>query len=380
MAATYKEPTFKEVTPYKSQYGNAINKLTNAVVNRQAFSYDPNTDASYQSLAKQYQRLGDRARQDTLGNVAANTGGYASTAAVSAAQQAQNDYNIQLSNMIPQLMQAAYDRYQGEYNMNLGALNAVAARDDAMYGRWNDNRNYRRDVYEADRTFGRNVFESNRDYNRGVLESDRAYNYQKLRDKVADQQWNKTFNRNVYESNRDYNYQRGRDSVADAQWNKTFNRNVFESNRDYNFNKSVSDRDYAYQLARDKVADTQWAKGYALDERGVKLDEDKFKWSKQQGNSGSGGGSGRSGGGRSYSGGSGGGSSSGNSNGSTQKQSNQTVSKVGETTSRTSDSLQKSKASVQRYNVTKGLVGGKLYDTTDVLARNRKLKVKPMTK
>lgn len=226
MAATYKAPVFKETTPYKSQYGDAINKLTDAVVNRQQFTYDPNTDASYQALAKQYGRLGDRARQNTLGDYAANTGGYASTAAVSAAQQAQNDYNIQLSNMIPQLMQAAYDRYQGEYNMNLGALNAIAARDDAMYGRWNDTRNYNRDVYESDRTFGRNVF---------------------------------------------------------------------ESDRDYNYTKSVDDRNYAYQKARDKVADSQWLKEY-------NLDLDKFKWSKQQGNSGSGGGSGRSGGGRSGSG------------------------------------------------------------------------------
>lgn len=252
--AAYKEPTFNEVAPYQSQYGDAINKLTDAVVNRQQFSYDPNTDASYQALAKQYGRLGDRARQNTLGDYASNTGGYASTAAVSAAQQAQNDYNIQLSNMIPSLMQAAYERYQGEYNMNLGALNAIASRDDAMYGRWNDNRNYNRDVFEADRSFGYNKWNDNRNYNRDVYES-----------------------------------------------NRTFGRNVFESDRTYNYNKSVDDRDYKYKVARDKVADSQWLKEY-------NLDLDKFKWSKQQGKSGSGGGSGRGGGGRSYSGG---GSSSG---------------------------------------------------------------------
>lgn len=246
--AAYKEPTFKEVAPYQSQYGDAINKLTDAVVNRQQFTYDPATDASYQALAKQYGRLGDRARQNTLGDYAANTGGYASTAAVSAAQQAQNDYNIQLSNMIPSLMQAAYDRYQGEYNMNIGALNAIASRDDAMYGRWNDNRNYNRDVFESNRSFGYNKWNDNRNYNRDVFES-----------------------------------------------NRTFGRNVFESDRTYNYNKSVDDRDYKYQKARDKVADSQWAKEYGLDVK-------KFNWSKQQGNSGSGGGSGRSGGGRSYSG------------------------------------------------------------------------------
>lgn len=174
--------TFKEVAPYQSQYGDAINKLTDAVVNRQQFTYDPNTDPSYQAYAKQYGRLGDRARINTLGDYAANTGGYASTAAVSAAQQAQNDYNQQLSNMIPALMQAAYDRYQGEYNMNLGALGALNDRDNAMYSRWNDNRNYNRDVFESDRTFN---------YNKSV--DDRDYKYRVTRDQVADSQWAKEF-------------------------------------------------------------------------------------------------------------------------------------------------------------------------------------------
>lgn len=174
--------TFKEVAPYKSQYGDAINKLTDAVVNRQQFTYDPNTDASYKAYAKQYGRLGDRARINTLGDYAANTGGYASTAAVSAAQQAQNDYNQQLSNMIPSLMQAAYDRYQGEYNMNLGAMQALGSRDDSMYNRWNDNRNYNRDVFESDRTYN---------YNKSV--DDRDYAYKVARDKVADSQWAQEF-------------------------------------------------------------------------------------------------------------------------------------------------------------------------------------------
>lgn len=185
--------TFKEVAPYKSQYGDAINKLTDAVVNRQQFTYDPNTDASYKAYAKQYGRLGDRARINTLGDYAANTGGYASTAAVSAAQQAQNDYNQQLSNMIPSLMQAAYDRYQGEYNMNLGAMQALGSRDDSMYNRWNDNRNYNRDVFESDRNYNRNVFESDRTYNYNKSIDNRDYAYKVARDKVADSQWAQEF-------------------------------------------------------------------------------------------------------------------------------------------------------------------------------------------
>lgn len=155
------EAKWKEPAAYKSQYGTQINNLTNAIVNREAFSYDPNTDPSYKAYAKEYGRLGDRARVNTLGDYAANTGGYASSYAVSAAQQAQNDYNQQLSMMIPQLMQAAYDRYQGDYNMNLGALNALTSRDDSLYGRWSDNRDYKRGVYESDRDYNFGVKQFN---------------------------------------------------------------------------------------------------------------------------------------------------------------------------------------------------------------------------
>lgn len=316
--------TFKEVAPYKSQFGNALNQLTDQVVNRQPFTYDPSTDVSYQALAKQYNRMGDRARQNTLGDYAANTGGNISSYAVSAAAQAQNDYNIQLSNQIPALMQAAYDRYQGEYNMNLNALNAIGARDDAMYGRYADDRDYRRGVYEYDNDL----------------------NYRRERDRVSDSQWQKTFDRNALESDRDFDYRRTRDQRADYESDRNYNYQVRRDNvgdrqweKQFNYNQSIDARDYAYQKARDKVADSQWKKGYNLDLRGVKLDENKFAWSKQQGNSGSGGGSGRSGGGRSYSGGSGNGNN--NSKKQQQKQTEpekQTVTKVGKTTKETSDS------------------------------------------
>lgn len=164
--ATYKAPT-----PYKSQYGTQINNLTDTVVNRQPFSYDPNTDPAYRSYAKEYGRLGDRARQNTLGDYAANTGGYMSSYAVSAAQQAQNDYNQQLSNLIPGLMEAAYSRYKDDFNMNTAALSALTDLDNTAYSRW----------------------AGDRDFNRGVYESDRDYQYQQGRDKVADQQWKDEF-------------------------------------------------------------------------------------------------------------------------------------------------------------------------------------------
>jgi hypothetical protein len=173
---------FKEVQPFKSAYGKSITDLTNKVVNRQAFTYDPNTDAAYQAAAKKYERLGDRAMQNTLADYASQTGGMASSYAVSAASQAQNDYNQQLADLIPSLMDVAYNRYKSEYDMNNSALSQLQSLENAAYGRWSDNRAYNRDKFVSDRT-----------YNRGVYESNRDYNYRSSRDKVLDSQWSQEF-------------------------------------------------------------------------------------------------------------------------------------------------------------------------------------------
>lgn len=77
--------------------------------------------------------------------------------------------------------------------MNLGTLQALGSRDDSMYSRWNDNRNYNRDVFESDRNYNRDVFESDRTYNYNKGIDDRDYKYKIARDKVADSQWAKEF-------------------------------------------------------------------------------------------------------------------------------------------------------------------------------------------
>lgn len=190
------------VSPYTKQMG----ALTNKIVNREAFSYDPNTDQSYQALAQVYGRLGDRARQDTMADVASNTGGRMSSWAITAGQQEQNNYNQQLVGQIPALLDAAYSRYRGEFDMNNSALDQLRGLDDSAYGRFADNRD-----------FTRGVFESDRGYNRDVFESDRGYNYGVSRDKVSDSQWAKEFG---LESDQ-WNYQKKKDSVSSSKTSST---------------------------------------------------------------------------------------------------------------------------------------------------------------
>ena len=216
---------------YESAYSTEISKLIDKVVNREPFDYNPENDAAYQALAKQYGRLGAQAREDTLADVALNTGGVASSHAVTAAQQAQNKYNQALTDKIPSLMEVAYGRYQNELNNNMNLIGTLQGLDDSAYNRFSDQRNF---------------------------------DYQKDRDSIADDQWLQQFL-----------YQQGRDQVADDQWQKQFD---YTASRD-----QVADdqwnQQFNYQKDRDQVSDSQWQKEYDLS---VRAQEYQEKYNDQQ--------------------------------------------------------------------------------------------------
>ena len=159
--ATVKAP--KE-TAYKSAYSDTINSLVDRAVNREAFNYDPATDAAYQSYARQYMRMGDEAARDTLADVSAQSGGLASSYAVTAAQQARDQYNQALTDKIPSLMEAAYAKYRDEYNDTLAGISTLQGLDDSMYNRYATDREYNRGVYESDRDFQESVRQYNQNY------------------------------------------------------------------------------------------------------------------------------------------------------------------------------------------------------------------------
>jgi hypothetical protein len=218
-------------TAYKSAYSSMIDDLENKAVNREAFSYDPATDAAYQSYARQYTRLGNEAAKDTLADVAANTGGLASSYATTAAMQARSQYNQALTDKIPALMEAAYAKYRDEYNDTLAGISTLQGVDDSLYNRFATDRDYRRNAYESDRDYERAVFESNRAYNRDKFVTDRDYN-----------------------------------------------RGVFESNRDYNRAKLESDREYNQQVREFNESVRQFEKNYDLDKNSTEFEQMLNTW------------------------------------------------------------------------------------------------------
>ena len=170
-----------DITPgsYQNAYSGTINSLINQAINRQPFEWDLATDQAYQSYARMYTRLGEEAGRDTLADVASNTGGLASSYATTASQQARGAYNQALTDKIPELMQLAYDRYRGEYQDLLSGIGTLQGVSDSLYGRYSDQRDYDRGVFECDRGYDRGVFESDRDYDERVRQYNQNYELDK---------------------------------------------------------------------------------------------------------------------------------------------------------------------------------------------------------
>ncbi len=117
-----------------------IDKQQKVITNPPKFDYNPLTDLAYQSYAKQYNQLGQQANENTMANVAAQTGGLASSYAVQAGMQAQNQYNQQLSNKIPELERLAYDKYNSNRNYNM-----------SLYDKLNNSKMNDYNIYSHDR-------------------------------------------------------------------------------------------------------------------------------------------------------------------------------------------------------------------------------------
>lgn len=147
---------------YESKYTSQLQGLYDQIMNRDKFSYDINVDMLYQQYKDQYQQMGRTAMMDTMGQAAAMTGGYGSSYANAVGQQAYQGYMQQLNNMIPELYNAAYNKYaqEGEDLRNAYAMTQNA--DQMDYGRWQDAYN----TWANDRSFAQGAYDQayNQDY------------------------------------------------------------------------------------------------------------------------------------------------------------------------------------------------------------------------
>lgn len=153
--------------------------------------------------------------QDTLGQIAARTGGLASSYAASASQQAYDNYMAALADKVPELKQLAYSMYLDEQSALRSNLNTLLSLEQSEYAKYLDALSQ----YNADRNFAY-----------GQFTDERNFDYQTDRDALADERYDQQ-----------WDYQLSRDAISDSRY----------------------DQEWDYQLSRDKLEDQRYAQQWA---------------------------------------------------------------------------------------------------------------------
>lgn len=238
--ADYEDVVQNRPGEYNAKYDPQIEALLNEILNRADFSYDANSDPLYQQYADMYQREGDRAMKETMAEAAASAGGM-NTYAITAAQQAANNYAAQLNDIIPELYQLSYQMYLGDKESKVQDLGLLQSMDATQYNRyrdtmadWKDDRNFAFDVYQSDVNQGN--WQTNFDYN--AIINDRNFN--------SNEAWrNKEFNYNDFWRNKEWDYN---DEWKNKEWDHDIGREQIDDSR-YDQNISREDR----ELAKEEV-------------------------------------------------------------------------------------------------------------------------------
>ena len=211
----YKAPTWNGGTGAGSR--STMENLAKDIYDSSYSKFTEGED--YASLVKRYSAQGRQAMDDTVGQMAARTGGLASSWAASAGQQAYGGW-------MEKLEDAARSLYDSEFAKKMNKLGVAQGLYDRDYSEFQDNRNF---------------------------------NYGVHRDAVSDAQW---------ADNMDF--QQRRAEASDAQWKDKFE---YQQNQDTkeeaeNFKDSIYDAAYW-------GGDASWAE-FAKKAKGYNITEAEF--------------------------------------------------------------------------------------------------------
>ncbi len=127
---------------YKDNYSKKIDALISELSGRK-FSYDADSDPAYSQFRSRYLADARRAMEDAAGKAAARTGGYANSYAQTAGNEAFGRAMEGFEDVIPELYEAAYERYSDEGDDLIARLKLLSSLSDGQWSRYNDAiRNY----------------------------------------------------------------------------------------------------------------------------------------------------------------------------------------------------------------------------------------------
>lgn len=171
----------KQPSAFQSQYMGQLSNILNQILGRGSFQYNAASDPMYQMYAQQYQQQGKQAMQDTMGQAAALTGGYGSSYASTAGNQAYQQYltrlNDKQSDLYSQAL-AAYnqegDRLQQQYSLLNDAYNNEYGRWQDEYSRWQNELYNAQNRYDAERNFDYGKYQDDLSYWQSIANAENS--------------------------------------------------------------------------------------------------------------------------------------------------------------------------------------------------------------
>ena len=252
-AYNYTQSLLAKLSSGRTSYTDKVEAMMDKIMNREDFEYDVDSDQLFQQALASAMNSGKSAMQDTIGQASALTGGYGSTYATSAGNQAYNAFIEDAYNNLPEYYQMALQAYQMEGEEMFKELGMYV---DA------DNREYQRtyDAWSANHANTESIY--NREYGQWKDTVDNAYksaNLQLQEHSIGFDKLSTVYDMYRDEENTLYNreYQSWADEVSQAQqaasllnndaWKQSdqdFQASESQKNREFQSSESQKDRDF----------------------------------------------------------------------------------------------------------------------------------------
>ena len=134
-ADKYLSSQLQKIQSGRTSYTDQVQEMMDKIMNRDKFSYDVDNDPLFQQALASAMNSGKQAMQDTIGQASALTGGYGSTYATSAGNQAYNSFIEDAYDNLPQYYQMALEAYQMEGDEMYRQFGMVSEMDDKEFNR-----------------------------------------------------------------------------------------------------------------------------------------------------------------------------------------------------------------------------------------------------
>lgn len=253
---------------YAGTYKESLNNLLNDFMNREDFEYDVDKDQMFQQALASAMGSGKVAMQDTIGQASALTGGYGSTYATTAGNQAYNSFIEDAYNNLPEYYNMALAAYDAEGQKMLQQYNMLNDADTKEYGRWYDDVNL---TYQQTRDMVAD------DYNQWNANQTMYTNSANLQLGMYGQQVTNMYNlydvaSNEYANKYAEEWNNWKQSVDSAYQMAGLQSSDYWATENLNFQKSEAEREqgnwqtqFDYQKGQDAISQSNWQKSYELE-------------------------------------------------------------------------------------------------------------------